>query len=271
MKKPVEKGDTGGRGIIGTMKLAVIVSFAALALAVATGHAQAPAQTQKPGQAVPLTEDPHYHLMYENQDIQVFDLVLLPHKSTLLDQHDNDSLFVTFGQSAITLQNSGLLPVPLSLPDGAVRFATGGFARTLTNDGDRPFHDLTIVFLNEKLVGRGCSCNGGQADAICDCPNAPPLAADWSRRIGQVRLRGVTLAPGATYNDDSTRTVRFLVAVTPFDIMDVSIHEPRNLEVRLPEGRFHWLAPGPHKIQNLSPQPMRFVSVEFYGTKKKEN
>jgi hypothetical protein len=255
------------------MKIAAIVSFVALALAAAAGHAQAlaPAQNQKPGQAVSLTQDPHFHLMYANPDIQVFDLVLLPHQSTLLDQHNDDSLFVSFGQSTVTLQNSGLMPVQLNLPDGAVRFATGGFTRTLTNDGDRPFHDLTIVFLNEKLTGRGCSCNGGPAAAICDCPNAPPLAADWSRRIGQILLRGVTLAPGATYDDDSTRTTRFLVSVTPFDIMDVSIHEPKNLEVRLPEGRFHWLAPGPHKIQNLSPQPMRFVSVEFYGTVKKED
>ena len=253
------------------MKLAAIVSFVALALAVATGHAQAQPQNQKPGQAVPLAQDPHFHLMYANSDMQVFESVLLPHQSTLLDEHDNNSLFVTFGQSTITMQDAGQPPQQLTLPDGAVRFFEGGIASTLTNDGDRPFHELTIVFVNQGLTARSCSCNGGPAEAVCECPNAPPLPGTWEMRVGQVSLKAVTLAPGATYDDDSTRTTRFLVAVTPFDMMDVSIHEPKNLEVRLPEGQFHWLAPGPNQIQNIGSQPMRFVSVEFYGTVKKED
>ena len=157
------------------------------------------------------------------------------------------------------------------VPGSAVRFVEGGIASTLTNDGDRPFHELTIVFVNQGLTARSCSCNGGPAEAVCECPNAPPLPGAWEMRVGQVSLKAVTLAPGATYDDDSTRTTRFLVAVTPFDMMDVSIHEPKNLEVRLPEGQFHWLAPGPNQIQNIGSQPMRFVSVEFYGTVKKED
>lgn len=265
------------------MKLAAIFVFLFLpTLAIASTQAQAPssAQTQagtkiqtqapKPGQPALLTQDPHYHLLYEDVDIQVYDAVVPPHQSTLLDQYDNNFLFVAFGNSSISIASPGMSPVPLTLPDGAVRFFKGGPARTITNDGDQPFHDMTIVFVNPKLTGRGCSCRGGLADAICQCPNALPLPADWFLRIGQVNLRGVTLAPGATYNDDSTRTTRFLVSVTPFDILDVSIHEPRNLQVRLPEGLFHWLAPGPHKIQNLDTQPVRFVSVEFYATPKKE-
>jgi len=253
------------------MKLAAIVSLVALALAVTTGHAQAQPQNQKPGQAVPLAQDPHFHLMYQDPDIQVFESVLLPHQSTLLDQHDKNALSVTFGQSTITLQDAGQPPQQFTLPDGAVRFAAGGIASTLTNDGDRPFHELTIVFVNPVLTARSCSCNGGPAEAVCECPNAPPLPDNWEMRVGQVFLKGVTLAPGATYDDSSTRTTRFLVAVTPFDMMDVSIHEPKNLEVRLPAGQFHWLAPGPNQIQNIGSQPMRFVSVEFYGTVKRED
>jgi hypothetical protein len=285
-KRGAGEGAAGARfqrGIIATMRLAaIIVTLFASSLAILPGQArlqppaqaqaqaQAQTQTPKPGQPVPLAQDPHFRLMYEDVDIQVYDAVIPPHQSTLLDQHDNNFLFVTFGKSSISVASPGLSPVPLDLPDGAVRFFEGGVAQTITNDSDRPFHNMTIVFANPQLTGRGCSCRGGAADAICQCPNAQPLAADWFLRIGQVNLRGVTLDPGATYEDDSTRTTRFLVAVTPFDILDASIHEPRNLQVRLPEGRFHWLAPGPHKIQNLNSQPVRFVSVEFYGTPKKE-
>ncbi len=252
------------------MKFAATVSFIALALALTPGQAQTKPQNQNPGQGVPLAQDPHFRLMYQDDDMQILDLVVPPHQSTLLDEYDNNYLSVNFGQSTVTSQNPGQPPLQLSLPDGAVRFGEAGSTFTLTNNGNQEFHALTIVFLNQKLTARGCSCNGGTADAICSCPNAPPLGANWSRRIGQVELEGVTLAPGATYDNTSTRTTRFLVAVTPFDILDSTIHEPRNLEIRLPEGWYQWLSPGPHKIQNLSSQPMRFVSVEFFGTPKKE-
>jgi hypothetical protein len=271
--KPWAKGRTGdfaGRGIIATMKFAATVTFIALALALAPGQAQTKPQNQTPGQPASLAQDPHFRLMYQDDDMQILDLVIPPHQSTLPDQYDNNYLLVNFGQSTITSETAGQLAQQLTLPDGAVRFGEESSSRTLTNDGSQEFHALAIVFLNQRLTASGCSCNGGPADAICSCPNAPPLPANWSRRIGQVELQGVTLGPGATYDNTSTRTIRFLVALTPFDMLDSTIHEPKNLEIRLPQGWFQWLSPGPHKIQNLSSQPMRFVSVEFFGTPKKE-
>jgi hypothetical protein len=253
------------------MKFAATVTFIALALALAPGQAQTKPQNQNPGQGVSVLQDPHFRLMYQDDDMQILDLVIPPGQSTLLDEYDNNYLSINFGQSTIATQNPGLAPQPLSLPDGAVRFGEAGSSFTLTNDGSREFHALTIVFLNQRLTARGCSCNGGPADAVCSCPNAPPLPANWSRRIGQVELAGVTLAPGAIYDNESTRTTRFLVALTPLDVLDSTIHEPKNLEIRLPEGWYLWLSPGPHKIQNLGSQPIRFVSVEFYGTPKKED
>ena len=220
---------------------------------------------------MPLSQEPHHQLMYENADMKIYDVVVPPGQSTLLHQHSDDYIFITLGNASITEEKPGQAPVQLSLPDGSVRFAKGGFSHIVTNDGNRPFHNLTIEFANSHLTAGGCSCNGGPTDSICACPNAPPLPANWTLRIGQVSLAGVTLAPGAEYDITSTRTTRFLVAVTPFDLLDVTTHDPRNLHIRLPEGRFHWLSPGPHKIQNLSSQPLRFISVEFWGTPQKSN
>jgi hypothetical protein len=253
------------------MKFAAIVTFVALALALAPGQAQTKPPIQNPGQGVAITQDPHFRLMYQDDDMMILDLIIPPRQSTPLDEYDNNYLLVNFGQSTLTVQGAVQPARQMELPDGAVRFGEGGISQTLTNDSDREFHALAIVFLNQKLTASGCSCNGGAADAVCSCPNAPPLAANWSRRIGQVELQGVTLAPGATYENTSTRTTRFLVALTPFDILDSTIHEPKNLEIRLPSGWYLWLSPGPHTMQNLSSQPTRFVSVEFYGTPKKDD
>ncbi|MDE3135479.1 MAG: hypothetical protein KGL59_02800 [Acidobacteriota bacterium] len=253
------------------MKFAATFTFIALALALAPGQGQTKPQTQNPGQGAGITRDPHFRLMYQDDDMMILDVIIPPHQSTQLDEYDNNYLLVNFGQSTLTAQDAGQPPLQLVLPDGAVRFGEGGISQTLTNDGDLEFHALAIVFLNQRLTAKGCSCDGGAADAVCSCPNAQPLPGNWSQRIGQVELQGVTLPPGATYDNTSTRTTRFLVALTPFDMLDSTIHEPKNLEIRLPEGWYQWLSPGPHKIQNLSSGPMRFVSVEFYGTPKKDD
>lgn len=230
-------------------------------------HAQQQPQKAAPSvQGVPLRAEPHHRLLYENADMRILDFYLAPHQSTLLEQHEFDFLLIALQNSRITVQRLGQSPVKLQLPQGAVRYSRAGFSDTVTNNGNHPFHAVTIEFLNRKLTAAGCSCTGGAADAICSCPNASPLPADWQRRIGRVILAGVTLEPGATYDIDSQMTTRFLVAVTPFDVINNSVHEPRHFETRLPPGYFHWLAPGPNSVQNITSQPQRFVKVEFWGT-----
>jgi quercetin dioxygenase-like cupin family protein len=249
--------------------------FAALAVFVLLGLAlgsRARTQGQKPGQepetptipgAVFVTQEPHHHLLYANSDMRVFDVIVPPHQSTLLHEHDHDYIFVTFGQSTLTVMRPGMPPASLELPSGAVRFSKAVFAHAITNDGDYPFHNMTIEFLNPVITGRGCSCNGGPGDAVCDCPNAPLLPANWSKQIGRLHLRGIMLAPGATFEDSSQFPTRLLVPVTPLDVIDTSTHSPKHVPLRLPVGRFHWLSPGPHEIQNVSAQALRMVSISF--------
>jgi hypothetical protein len=232
------------------------------------GAAQPGAQAQsaaEPAQAAPIDQEPHHQLMYATADIQVYDVLVPPHQSAQMYPRNTGYISITLANSNVSVDSPGSSPISLNLPDGAVRFVTGGSGYTLTNNDSQPYHALTIEFLDSALTGRGCRCTGSPADAICNCPNAAALPANWSLTIGRVFLEGVTLAPGATYDNDSTRTTRFLVAITPFDALDNTVHEPKSIEVRLPAGDYHWLGPGPHEIQNLASKPLRFVCVEFTG------
>ncbi|HVB98174.1 MAG TPA: hypothetical protein VNJ12_02430 [Candidatus Dormibacteraeota bacterium] len=248
------------------MKFAAIASFVLLGLTLAgaplRAQSQAPSPAQ-PAQPIPVDQEPHHHLMYGTSNIQVYDVLILPGQSALMYPQNIDYISITLAKSKVSVDSPGESPLSLDLPEGAVSFNVGGSAYTLTNYGSEPYHALSLAFLNTALTGRGCRCTGGPTDAICNCPGAAPLPPDWSLTIGHVFLRGVTLAPGATYDNDSTDTTRFLVAVTPFDVLDNTTHEPKSLQVRLPAGRFHWLGTGPHEIQNLASTPLRFVCVEF--------
>ncbi|HEV2388999.1 MAG TPA: hypothetical protein VGS20_17295 [Candidatus Acidoferrales bacterium] len=243
-----------------------IVAFALL-LALGAGLAlasQPPSQAQAlAGQAVSLDQEPHHHLKFANDDVRIYDVVVPPHESTLLHQHDNDYVYVVLGASDITAEEPGQAAVEVKLADGAVRFAKGGFAHVLTNDSAQPFRNITIVLLNPRVTARGCSCAGNAAGAVCGCPNAEPEPANWTMKVGQLDLGETTLGPGAELENTSAKTTRFLVAVTPLDLLDITLHEPRGIKVRLGAGAFHWLSPGKHDLQNLSSQPIRFVSVAF--------
>jgi hypothetical protein len=221
-------------------------------------------QTPAPAtQAVPIDQEPHHHLVYANDDLRIFDIIVPPHESTLLHQHDNDYFFLVLGNSRVTAQVQGQAPVQYTFPDGAIHFSKAGFAHVMTNDSDQTFHNVAIEFLNPRITAGDCPCSSNPAAFACGCPNAPPLPTNWNLRIGQLQLVEETLAPGATINDTTTKNTRLLVAITPLDLLDVSTHEPKGLKVRLPVGKFHWLSPGPHQIQNLSEQPARFLSVAF--------
>lgn len=246
--------------------LATLLGFGFAAGRRMNEQAQKPVQ---PGQqatipgAVLVTQEPHHHLLYANDDLRVFDVIVPPHQSTLLHEHDYDYIFITFGESKVTVAEAGMPEQKLDLPDGAVRFAKGGFAHILTNDSNQPFHNMTIEFLTPGIAGRGCTCNGGGGDAICNCPGAKSLPENWSKQIGRLSLEGITVPPGGMYDDSSNRQTRILVPLTPYEVLDTSIHSQRPRAIRMPVGRFHWLSPGPHKLQNVSGQPLRFVSVEF--------
>lgn len=243
--------------------IAAIV-FTALALAGSPRlRAQSQTESAEPTNPAPIDQEAHHHLMYATNDIQVYDVVIPAGQSAAMYPNPTEYLLIGISNGSVTVDSPGQSPSQLDLAPGAVRMINGGSAYTLTNNANAPYHALSIQFLNSALLGRGCTCNDGAAGAICNCPNASALPANWSMRIGQLSLRGMTLAPGATYDNDSTDPARFIIAVTPFDMIDNTVHEPRHLEVHLPAGRFHWLGPGPHEIQNLSPNPMRFVCVEF--------
>jgi hypothetical protein len=247
------------------MKFAASAFLISLVLAPAVrAQSNAPAQSAaQPAQTAPVDQEPHHQLMYATGDMQIYDVVVPSHQSALMYPQNNNYISITLAGASVTISSPGGSPLSTTLPGGAVRYAVGGSGYTLTNDGGSPYEALEVEFFNAALLGHGCSCTGSPTDSICSCPNAPSLPPAWSLEIGHVLLRGVTLASGATYDDDSTRATRFLVPLTPFDVMDTTVHEPRSLEVRLPAGGYHWLGPGPHQIQNLASTPLVFVCVEF--------
>ncbi len=239
-------------------RLAVWVSGSLLALtAVAT--------TQAPPSAVAITSEPHHHLVFASRKVRIFDVLVPPHGSTLWHRHDYDYFFVVLNQSRVRVERPGQPPQELNLPAGAVRVAGGGFVHALENEADTPFHNVTVELLDpHTLDGRcGCTATEGLAAALCGCAGASLPAPPWTARLGQLELASVVLDPGGHYEFNRNAGTRFLIALTRLAIRDIQLTSERQSRIRLSEGHFHWLSPGPHRIENESSTPTRFLSVAF--------
>src|ERR1700687_1094999 len=52
--------------------------------------------------AVPISEEHHHHLVLANQFIQAYEVEVPAHESTLLHRHDQDYVYIVFGDDDIT-------------------------------------------------------------------------------------------------------------------------------------------------------------------------
>jgi hypothetical protein len=126
-----------------------LLAIAFVVAPVAGAFAQAP-------RIVDVTHEPSHHLALSNERVRVFNVIVAPHATTLVHRHDRDYLFVTLGDADVATQKVGDTAVRLSLHDGEVRFAAGGFAHSAQVTGDHPFHNTTIELLKPATHLQQC-------------------------------------------------------------------------------------------------------------------
>ncbi len=95
--------------------------------------------------SVPISQEHHHHLVIDNQYIRAYEVEVGPRESTLLHRHDQDYVYVVFGDADITNAVEGKPEVKAHLADTTVNFAKGPFAHIARNDGDTTFRNITVA------------------------------------------------------------------------------------------------------------------------------
>lgn len=93
---------------------------------------------------VPISEEGHHHLVFENEYTRVFHVEVPPKQSTLVHQHDRDYVWVQIGSADIRNARRGSPSSEVRLKNGEVRFVKGKFAHKVSNLRDLPFVNVTI-------------------------------------------------------------------------------------------------------------------------------
>jgi hypothetical protein len=99
---------------------------------------------------VPIAREPHYHLVFQNFLVNVYEIEVAPGYATLMHQHDYDNFFVVFGDAHLTNAVAGENPTKLDLPDLGIHFEHEPYANIIANNGKLPLRDITVELLQTQ-------------------------------------------------------------------------------------------------------------------------
>lgn len=227
--------------------LAFLLVFAAISFSTAADN----------DTAVPISQEPHHHLVLENEYTRVYDVTVPAHQSTLLHRHDNDYLGVILEPAAI--QNAVLgRPVTTGRAGkGEVRFAVAPLSHRVTDTGETPFRNITIEILKKKsgtptgtTAVRGLDIgHGGLIDTVVD--------------NSQVRVQDVQIAAGGMLHKHTHKFPLLVVALSDLDLHNMAKGKPAAM-VHQTAGEVKWIGAGStHEMMNAGKQQAHFIEVEF--------
>ncbi len=141
--------------------------IAGLLILTFTLNAQAPA-------AVPITKEPHHHLVFENSYVRVFRVRVPAHDATLLHQHDVPYVYVALGPADVINAVQGKPEARIVMADGQVGYSRGGFAHIARTDAGLVFNNVTIELLKPQGEPRNTCAEivPGASEFHCDSPAA---------------------------------------------------------------------------------------------------
>jgi quercetin dioxygenase-like cupin family protein len=223
------------------------------------------AQQQQP---VEITSEPSHHLVFENEYVRVFDVMVAPKATTLVHRHGYDYLFVTLGEADVVSTRVGEKPVPLHLNDGEVRYTAGNFAHAAATESDHPFHNITIELLQPS--GKVEPCAG--VCAVRRCEKDPSRACPAVlRRIAadQWQVSLVQMPPSSRLEKHTHMLPHLVVAVSELDLSSQS--DSGTATIKKTPGGLAWVPSGvTHTLVNNSSKPAQFVTVEFKPQEPKQ-
>lgn len=222
--------------------------------------------------AVPVGNEPHHHLIFQNDYARAYYVEIPAHQATLLHQHDLPYMAVALGPTDIINAVQGKPEAHLTLTDGQVLYSNGGFAHIARADTGLPFRNITVEFLHPQGEARN-RCTRVIADQpASDCPSydpgqlkgPPPLASIKPLfETDEVRVLSGVLAGNGDWSDNKPdRPARLLLVL---DQSTLSVENPGQPAKTMKTGEALWLSEGvTPTIRNLeSLTTSAFVLIAF--------
>jgi hypothetical protein len=221
-----------------------------------------------PVASVAISDEHHHHLVVANPFIQAYEVEVPPHESTLLHRHDQDYIYIVFGETDITNAVEGKPELKAHLADTTVNFAKGPFAHVARVDGNNIFRNITVQLLQPQGELKTYFPSVAAAlDAADKDPNN--IHARRMRGATEVailetnatRALAVSVKPGAAWTAANSQHTFLVVWV---DRWRDRVHPGKpNAEI-FPIQMETWFAPSDDtSIRNTMPTVMNIFILEF--------
>jgi hypothetical protein len=218
--------------------------------------------------SVPISEEHHHHLVLANDFIQAYEVEVPQHDATLLHRHDQDYIYIVFGEADITNAVEGKPEIKAHLVDTTVNFAKGPFAHVARVDGNNIFRNITVQLLQPQGELKTYYPSVTAALAAAD---KDPNSANVRRMKGATevailetnatRALAVNVKPGAAWVADNSQHTFLAIWI---DRWRERVHPGKpNTEI-FPIQMESWFAPSDGtSIRNSMPAPMNILILEF--------
>ncbi len=228
--------------------------------------------------AVPIANEPHHHLVLENDYVRVFRVSVPAHSATLLHQHDVPYLYVSLGPADVVNAVQGRPEARIVMADGQLGYSPGHFAHIARTDAGSTFDNVTIELLHpqgephnlcEKIIeGPVKNCESSGSSAVpADSPLRALVRATGPKRLFETEEILVSShSPPAPieqhYSESTPHSVQLLVVEDNSELRVDLAGEPSK---SLHSGDVLWLeagkkwtivTPGQHRVT-------RFLLVRF--------
>jgi hypothetical protein len=229
------------------------------------------AQAQAPATPVALKEEPHHHLLFENDYVRVWAFGVNGHDATLLHNHDLPYIGIALGPADYVNAVTGKPETHAKLTDGQVNYSKGGFAHVVRSETDVPFRNLTIELLKPQGNPRN-RCVKVIADGALDCPqtSATPLdlATTQIFETDEVLVRSGSISFQMRIAGADAQPARLLAVL---EQSDLNVELPGQPAKKLHGGDAVWLPAGAlTSLVNPSANDARFVLISFKDSAEKK-
>jgi hypothetical protein len=200
---------------------------------------------QAPSSApVAVKDEPHHHLLLENDYVHAYYFELPGHEATLLHTHALPYMGVALGPVDAINAVTGKPEAQVKLSDGQITYSKGGFDHLVRTDAGSSFHNFTVEFLKPQGAARN-RCAKVVADSPLDCSPAAATPLDAATTAAfetdEVAVRSGEVASFLRIAGADTKPARLLLAL---EGAQIGVEVPGQPVKTLHTGEAAWLNAG---------------------------
>jgi quercetin dioxygenase-like cupin family protein len=206
---------------------------------------------------IPLSSEPHHHLVLHNRYVNVYHVEVRPHDAVLLHRHDYDAISIMLDDAH---QN---------LSAAQMRLQPRGYAHSTAIDGDKTYRNVTVeLLLPQKAEANLCAAVMAGQPLHCPASQSEQNESNWTEQPQFETDRStVSLVRVQPHQEMALSSSSGNLLIITIDTAEVNSGKGQSRGKTLQQGDFLWIAKGSpaQSIRNNTEKEARIVTFRLKG------